>query len=72
MHMFIYLPRVVERDFSLSVFIFTSRNNPPDFIAAPSSIGVNCLHGPHQSAYTSTNTGIGDSITNFWKFSDVA
>ena len=45
------------------------KNSPisPDFIAAVSNKGVSCLHGPHQSAYTSTRTGTGDSRTNFWK-----
>ena len=62
---------VCDKDDSLSLLIFARRNMPPLFIAADSSIGPSCLQGPHQSAYTSTNTGTGDSNTNFWKFSEV-
>ena len=62
---------VCDSDGSLSLLIFASRNMPPLFIAAFSSMGPSCLQGPHQSAYTSTSTGTGDSSTIFWKFSEV-
>ena len=40
---------------------------PPALMAICSRAGVSCLHGPHQSAYISSSTGTGDSITNFCK-----
>ena len=62
---------VCANDDSLSLFTLANRNIPPLFIAADSSMGPSCLQGPHQSAYTSTSTGTGDSNTIFWKFSEV-
>ena len=41
-----------------SIFIFISLTFPCRFLILSSSIGVNCLHGLHQGAQKSTNTGL--------------
>mmetsp|Transcript_7344 Transcript_7344/g.10497 ORF Transcript_7344/g.10497 Transcript_7344/m.10497 type:complete len:236 (-) Transcript_7344:898-1605(-) len=65
-------PSAVLMGRSSSVFSLTRRNTPPPFTAISSRMGVRALHGPHQSAYTSSRTGTGDSMTSDWKVSDVA
>mmetsp|Transcript_34276 Transcript_34276/g.56548 ORF Transcript_34276/g.56548 Transcript_34276/m.56548 type:complete len:212 (+) Transcript_34276:1387-2022(+) len=54
-----------------SEFSLASRKSPPDFTAASSSAGVSCRQGAHQSAYTSSSTGTGESSTTFWRLSTV-
>mmetsp|Transcript_9269 Transcript_9269/g.17013 ORF Transcript_9269/g.17013 Transcript_9269/m.17013 type:complete len:315 (-) Transcript_9269:68-1012(-) len=50
-----------------SLLIFPTRSSPPALVATWSNTGARALHGWHQSAYTSTITGTGLSMTNFWK-----
>jgi len=51
----------------LSMSILTSLTLPLAALTAFSSVGVSCLHGPHQGAQKSTSTGwrFDSSITSF-------
>ena len=60
-----------DTDRCWSVLTFTSLIIPPALTHICSRAGVSCLHGPHQSAYTSSNTGTGESMTSLCRSSAV-